>query len=345
MNTSPGDTVTDLVTAGILRVAERPPGNRRDFVRAPFLTVPLIAEDYPAKTAAMWNAAYARFGMPDTNVMMVADPKDASLILDVFRRDRRYRGGGCGIGFKEVVLTYLDEAVPLARAIGAVNIIKKIPDGRLVGANTDGLGYAVALEKLFVRTRDESLGNQKVLILGAGGSARAIAFALAERRAELTILNRTEDRAQELAERLNRYFERIVAVAGGRSCIASALLRQDVVVSVVDDPTSPLDAYSTLGPMELPVTSQRITENLTASAALLNQAKPSLIVSDIRIRREPTAMLAQARAFGFETLDGIPMVINQGIDAFWWLYGEMPSLTGQAKTEVAAIMRQAAENS
>mgnify|MGYP001611469331 CR=1 FL=1 len=335
-------SIAELVAAGIVRIAEKPPHNWRDLDAVPSYTVPLLAEDYPAKTAVMWNAVYERLGMSDRNTMMIAAPKNAAVILSAFRRDPKYRGGGCGIGFKEVVVPLLNDVTPNAKAIGAVNIIKRTAKDRLVGANTDGLGYAIALEDLFVQRRDESLGGKKVLILGAGGSASAIAFALAERGAELTILNRTEERAHELAERLNRYRERTAAVAGGRNRIADALPRQDAVISAIDDPNSPLDRYSTLGTMALPVTDEAVGRNLEESRALLTAATPSLVVSDIRIRAEETAMLHQARELGLVILNGIPMVVNQGIEAFWWLYGDELSARGLRKEDVAAIMREAA---
>ena len=57
--------------------------------------------------------------------MMVGDPADASTIISLFKSDPKYVGGGVGSGFKEAVLPYLDEITPLAKAMGAVNVIKK----------------------------------------------------------------------------------------------------------------------------------------------------------------------------------------------------------------------------
>lgn len=342
-------SASELLAAGILRIAKLPPANHHPARNLVSYTVPLIAEDYPAKTAVMWNAVYRALGMPDRNAMMIADPKDAGVILDTFRHDAKYRGGGCGIGFKEIVLAHLDEVLPLAQAMGAVNIIKKDERGpglasRLIGSNTDGLGYAMALEEKF-RACGESLARRHVLILGAGGSAKAIAFALAEAEAELTILNRTEEKAHELTERINAHFGRHAASAGGREKIPHLLPEQDVVISTIDDPASPLDLYSTLGLMASVVSGGAIAENMRESAELFRRAKATLIVSDIRIRRQETAMLRQARELGFRTLDGIPMVINQGIEAFWWLYADTLGPQGQTKEKVAAIMRQAAAQS
>lgn len=336
------NSALELITAGTLRIASQPPENWRDLEAVPAYTIPLLAEDYPAKTAAMWNAAYAALGMPERNTMVVACPEDARRILEVLRRDPKYRGGGCGIGFKEVALPHLDMITSWARTIGAVNIIRKTPDGMLAGHNTDGTGYLVSLEEKF-RERGQAIGGKRILILGAGGSSRAIAFALAERSALLTILNRTEEKARVLAATVNKYCHAPVAISGGLETIPTALRLADAVVSTIDDRHSPLDEYSTLGPMLQPVTAETITENRLETAARLASALPELIVSDIRGRKTETAMLRQARELGFATLDGVPMVVNQGIEAFWWLYGEELSRRGHTQEEVAAIMRRAAE--
>src|ERR1035437_2785186 len=218
-------TIQQLIDTNILRIASLPPSNWSDVVTTKSLTLPLIAEDYPAKTAVMWNTAYGRFGMPDKNSMVVADPKDVASIIATFRSDPKYRGGGIGVGFKEIVISHLDEVTPLALAMGAVNIVKKTDDGRLIGDNTDGLGYAESLEDIF--GGQKALQSKHILILGAGGSGRAIAFALADFGAKVTIINRTVDKAVLLAESLNAYFGKVVAKGLGRENIASLIPSAD----------------------------------------------------------------------------------------------------------------------
>ncbi len=332
-------TINDLLGEGTLVAASLPPDNGRELGARP-LTLPLIAEDYPAKTAIMWNAAYGNFLMPDCNRMLIANPANAARILHVFRDDSRYVGGGAGVGFKEAVIPHLDELTPLARAMGAVNIIKKMRNGTLAGDNTNGVGYARSLEALLA-TLGKSLRGAQVLILGAGGSGRAIAFALAESGARLTILNRTESKAKELAHAVNAYVGSQAAMGAGRLFIPAALPTQDAVVSVVDDATSPLDDYSPLGDMDLPVTYDSIVKNRIQTEQLLATAKPDLIVSDIRIRGTITPMLEKARTFNMQTLDGIPMVINQGALAFWWLYGNTLKRHGVRLPDVVRIMLKA----
>ncbi len=336
------EPITKLLASGIIKIAERPPQNPSGVAGAPFLTIPLIASDYEALTPAMWNAVYRAFGMPDRNVMVVADPEKTSTILDAFRGDARYRGGGCGVGFKGAVILHLDELTPLARAMGAVNIVKNAPAGHLTGDNTDGEGFARAIEQRFL-ARDTSLQGKHILILGAGETAVPIGAAVARHGAEVTFLNRTESKAEAAAEAVNQYLGYRAAIAGGRHLIPTFLPTADAVVAAIFDREDPAaDAYSPLGEMARPVTAEAVAQNLAASMALLKSAKTDLIVTDVRLRREPPALVAQASALGLEAFDGKPMVVEQAIEAFWWLHGEMLERTGRTKAEVATIMREAA---
>ena len=333
--------ITTLLREGMVRVASLPPGNWMDADTTMALTVPLIAEDYPAKTAVMWNAMYAKLLVPNRNMMLVADPKDLKQVMEALRADTRYKGGGAGVGFKEAIIPHLDEVTPLAKAMGAVNIIKKDERGRLIGDNTDGEGYARSLQDTLA-VAGRPLQGARVLMLGAGGSGRAIAFALAKMGAKLTVLNRTESKAHALAESLNQYFGISGTISGSRELLPHLLGGADAVVSVIDDAASPLDAYSTIGDMELPVTPESITRNRVSAEQRLRKAKRELVVSDIRIRKEKTPMLVQAETLGFRTLDGIPMVVNQGVAAFWWLYQEQLAARGISHADVMRIMRAAA---
>jgi shikimate dehydrogenase len=107
-------------------------------------------------------------------------------------RGLRIRGFGVSHPFKQSVLPFLDELEPVARRIGAVNTIVN-DDGRLVGHNTDWIGAIRALEE------SRSVAGASVLLLGAGGAARAIAFGLRERGALVTIANRDAAKADALA--------------------------------------------------------------------------------------------------------------------------------------------------
>jgi len=97
---------------------------------------------------------------------------------------------------KELVIQYLDEIDIFADKIGAVNTIKQFDDGTLKGYNTDFYGAKKALEKAEIK-------GKEVLMIGAGGAAKAVGFAVKKLGGVLAIANRTYDRAKELSETLN----------------------------------------------------------------------------------------------------------------------------------------------
>lgn len=95
--------------------------------------------------------------------------------------------------FKEKVISFLDEIHPIARSMGAVNMIDII-DNKWVGYNTDGMGCLNVIEK------KRSVHGKRVVILGAGGTAKAIAFEAKRRGANITLVNRSEERGEMLAK-------------------------------------------------------------------------------------------------------------------------------------------------
>lgn len=337
----------DLLRTKVLSVAHEPKENPEN-LDSPSYTVPLVEHDYPAKTPVMWNEAYREFGIDAGNVMLVGDPKQCGHMLDVFRKDAKYRGGGAGVGFKDEMLPYLDELEPLAKEIGAVNFVLKTPEGKLRGYNTDGIGYAQSLEEIF-REKGEELAGKRAVILGAGGAGNAVAFALAEKGMRIVILNRTVARARDLADKINRYFKKIgsdeMARFGGEELIAAEVRDADAVINVsTKGSAGELEKYSALAPVELPANKENIKENLKRAEAMLRAMPRDAIVSDIVLGKKPTPLLEQARGAGFKTLDGIPMVINQGVEAFWLLYGKELRAKNITKEQVAEVMKRAASS-
>jgi len=339
--------VGDLTKVGVLTYAYEPkenPGNM-DFSS---YTIPLIEHDYPAKTATMWNAAYREFGIDAGNIMLVGDPRQCKHILEVFRQDTKYRGGGAGVGFKDEVIPFLDEIEPLAQEIGAVNFIMKTSDGKLKGFNTDGAGYAQGLEEVFKRRREE-LRGKKAVILGAGGAGNAVAFALAEKGMKVVVLNRTVAKACDLASKINEYLGkkgvREAVRFGGEELIAAEVRNAAAVINVSTKGSSgELEKYSALAPAVLPATEENVRENLERARAVLNTMPREATVSDIVLGKKLTPLLQAAEEAGFEILDGVPMVINQGVRAFWLLYGKELEDKKVTKEQVAEVMKRAASS-
>lgn len=145
----------------------------------------------------MHNAAFAACGLKAVYHALDVLPEALGRALDDARR-LGLQQLAVSIPHKEAVMDYLDRVDDTARAIGAVNTVTRREDA-LVGDNTDWLGALAALR------REIDPKGRRAVILGAGGAARAVAYALIREGAEVTVLNRTESRAAELARQLGAH--------------------------------------------------------------------------------------------------------------------------------------------
>lgn len=143
---------------------------------------------------AMHNAAFAALGLDAVYAAFDVRPEQLGAALSGARA-LGIRQLAVSIPHKEAVIEHLDEVDETARRIGAVNTVTRRGE-RLVGSNTDWIGAVRALERV------TSLAGRDVVVLGAGGSARAVAFGALERGARVAVLNRDVERAARLAKEL-----------------------------------------------------------------------------------------------------------------------------------------------
>jgi shikimate dehydrogenase len=160
-----------------------------------------------AKSPAIWNSAFGALEINATYVPLDVPRDNLAQLVKTLRDIPEYVGGNVTVPYKVEILQYLDRLDPLAEAIGAVNTIVRGETGELVGYNTDGQGAVDALTKAQPRRPApfmESLAGARVLLLGAGGAARAVAHYLSQQlgSGRLWIANRSHGRASELAMRL-----------------------------------------------------------------------------------------------------------------------------------------------
>ena len=186
--------------------------------------------------------------------------------------------------FKEQAFALADEAGAAARATGSANILV-FEDGRIRAESADGAGVLYALAE---QAPQLTLKGASVVILGAGGAARAGAGALVEAGASLSILNRTRERAEALAADLGP----AVSVAPD----AGALEEADLVVNALS----------------------------TTPDIGLERLKPSAVVMDMTYRPVVTPLLAAARARGLTTVDGLAMLIGQAAPSFEAIFRRPP---------------------
>jgi len=233
---------------------------------------------------------YVAFKIPPNNL------KKAVLGLKMFS----IKGINVTIPYKEIIIPYLDEIDPLAEKIGAVNTIKN-EDRYLIGKNTDASGAKKAL----LDAGCEIIGK-KALILGAGGAAKAVSFAISEELDALYIANRTEKRAVKLAKDLTNKTT-IKAVGKNMSLNTLKNLVNDVDILIN---TTPLGMYPDI--KESPISEEMLHNNL--------------FVFDIVYNPLETQLIKEARKIGCKTLSGLDMFVNQGALAFEWWTGKKPNL-------------------
>lgn len=332
-----GDNMTIKELLGnTLTIAKQPEDNPTGLSTSRY-TVAFVEHDYPAVTPKAWNPVYRAFGINDvSNIMIIGNTQDIPKILDACREDKRYLGGGAGVGFKDEIIKYLDELDPMAKATGAVNIIVKTKEGNLRGYNTDGIGYVESLKSL-LKSKGCTLKDSSVLMLGAGGTGNAIALALTKEGAKLVILNRTVEKAQALADRVNFFMKMEVAKAGSEDDITDESMKSDIIINVsTKGAIGKFEDYSAFASA-----GDDLRENIKSSEEVVKKLSKDVIISDIVLRDGLTPTLALAKKYNLDTLDGVRMGLNQGIEAFWLVHGEELKKLGKSKEEVVQVMSKA----
>lgn len=195
------------------------------------------------------------------------------------------------IPHKEVVLPYLSEISEEAKMIGAVNTIKMIGE-RLIGYNTDGIGFTASLKEAGRTVKDRYL-----LILGAGGAAKAVAFqSVSEGAMELVIANRTVSKAIVLKEQINRHFPSVkIGVTGiGYNELKGIINRVDIVVNT-----------TSIG--------MKMSDPSPVPRELLHEG---LFICDLIYNPPTTALLRYAEESGCHWINGLSMLLHQGGASF-----------------------------
>ena len=213
---------------------------------------------------------------------------------------------------KEAVIPYLDEVDDWASTAGAVNTIAN-RDGRLTGHNTDGIGFLRALR--------EGAGfepqGQAVLVLGAGGSARGVVYALARAgAARLSIANRTLERAERLAQLSTD--SGVPAEALALSGVADAAAKAALIVNC-----------TSMGMVRGP------DENGSPLSAA--DIPPAALVNDLVYNPLETPLLREAARAGAATLGGIQMLVYQGAASFEMWTGQPAPASVMLEAATAAM--------
>ena len=244
---------------------------------------------------AMHNAAFAKLGLPHR--YEAKDTADDKLpeTLDRIRREDGVLGANVTIPHKEAVLRLLDEVDDEARRIGAVNTIVS-RGGRLVGHNTDRYGFERALETQPRRSPSRDgfpFRGQRIVVLGAGGAARACALSLLEHGNEVDIANRDPARAEALA--------RSIEVNGRRPRVVGWPKGREPADAVVNATPLGLKGEEVLEDVQLPAWVIDLVPTATETP-LVKRAKATDNVTVV----DGLSMLLHQAARSFELWTGVP---------------------------------------
>jgi shikimate dehydrogenase len=256
-------------------------------------------------TQYMMEKAFAAAGLDWRYLTLEVPPEK---LADAMKGMRAlgFKGANFTIPHKVAVLPHLDSLSPAAEMMGAVNCANRVGE-RLVGENTDGKGFVQSLRQI------TDPAGKRVVIVGAGGAARAIAVELAlSGAAHLTIVNRQAARGQELAALLQ---DKVKAAAD--------------FVALEGDYQLPAetDVFINATSIGLGNASARVPVAATT-------LREGLIVADVIFNPPDTWLIRTAADRGCRTLDGLGMLVNQAVIAFQIWTGIEPD---------AGVMREALE--
>jgi shikimate dehydrogenase len=239
-------------------------------------------------------------GIDGTYEAVDVAPKDFAAFLKSLP-DSGYAGGNVTIPHKEATFALVDRRDEAAEAIGAVNTVW-IEDGRICGGNSDAPGFAANLDEFAPAWRR----GRTAVLLGAGGAARAVLFALRTAGySEIRIVNRTFERARELADHFGSG-----SIALAQSSLAEAMADADLLVNT---------------------TSLGMKGELAADPSPL---PAHAIVTDIVYVPLETPLLAFARRRGLATVDGLGMLLHQAVPGFEKWFGVRPVVTSRLREVV-----------
>lgn len=300
-----------------------------------------------SRSPSLWNGTFRALGL--NAIYLPFDVPDTHLkgLLAALRRSEQLLGVSVTVPYKTAIMPYLDEVDEKAKQIKAVNTIVRTEDGRLLGYNTDDAGF---LESILTAAPDqarpfvESLKGLDVLLIGAGGAARAVAFSLAEALGEgnLLISNRTSGSALALAKEIERVSGKPSAIeedqVGQRASKVGLIINcsikgQGGIRKIREGKITTLEPYSALAPAnpaQIPQSQYRepefyrawlraslpdIAANHVASWNLALSIPLETRFCDLIYHPEETTFLQHGRLSGHRTLNGKGMLIAQAAHA------------------------------
>ncbi|RZT22273.1 shikimate dehydrogenase [Fictibacillus sp. BK138] len=257
----------------------------------------------------MHNEAFQQSGIQGSYEKKRVTLSDLPSFLQ-YLKESDYAGFNVTIPHKVAVIPFLDEIDPEAEKIGAVNTVVN-KNGKLIGYNTDGTGFLLGLKEKISRP----ISQMNILIIGAGGAARSIAYALLKENPEkLSIANRSAERLDLLVKDLNN------------PCIESLSLKK------AESEVSRFDVL-------INTTNAGMYPNIDTEPIQLAQLKNNAVVSDIVYNPLQTKWLQTAENKGAIIDNGVSMLVMQGAMAFEKWTGTFPDTHKMKKAVIEQLRR------
>jgi len=324
-----------------------------------------VLGDHPSmysRSPALWNAAFAAAGIDAAFVPFDVAPADLEPFLGACRGATALLGFSVTVPHKERTAAQLDSLDGDAVIIGAVNTVVRLAEGRLVGANTDGAAALRVVQGLLPAAHGQAAERGRILLLGAGGAARAVGVVLGRGlpAGEILVWARREDRAEDVAAAIRRAggAAAVVEPSGVEAVLPDAAVLINATSVGMSGPVARdggvtwLESYSPLGPADPPVVGPDaapsgavrpgmpasgaampdpaqppagwwekawpgIARNLEVSLRRALQLPPGAAVLDLVYAPAETVLLKHARWTGHPAHNGLGVLVEQAVDAFF----------------------------
>lgn len=232
------------------------------------------------QTPQRMNEHFAKLGYDGVLVPLHAKPENLAAVVAGLRGLENLAGFVVTVPHKTAILALCDDASDITREIGAANVVRRMPDGRLVAHMLDGEGFVGGLVSEGI-----SVKGKTAYLAGAGGAANAIAFSLIQAGVDsLTIANRTPAKAEDLKARILRLYPKAQVHVGTRDPSGHALVINATSLGLAEGDTLPLD---------------------------VQLLQPTQIVCEVIMQPKETALLVAARQRGCRIHYGAPMLASQ----------------------------------
>jgi shikimate dehydrogenase len=259
----------------------------------------------------MHNAVFKKLGLKCKYGAFDIDAEELEQKVAGFKEN--FAGINVTIPHKVSIIKHLDCLSEEAKLVGAVNTVKFC--GKTVGYNTDGIGCVKAFEESEVDPK-----GKKILIVGAGGAARAIGFQLAKEKAELWVSDKIMEKAFDLASEIKKKLNaRVHATTLDGETLVDLIKNADVLINA-----TPIG----------------MTPNVDETPIDTDMLKKGLMVMDIVYNPVETKLLKEARKKGCKTISGVGMFVHQGAESLKIWLGIKPPIDVMRKTVVEALKKR-----